>query len=65
MKKTEKVISFVYEKVKNKDLAQLKTGQPVLGKGGALAQVIFRSSPRVRTLLNQKRPDIILNIKPF
>lgn len=42
MKKTEKVISFDYEEVKNKALAQLKTGQPLLGKGGALAP-LFKS----------------------
>lgn len=42
MKKIEKVISFDYEEVKNKALAQLKTGQPLLGKGGALAP-LFKS----------------------
>lgn len=42
MKKTEKLISFDYEEVKNKALAQLKTGQPLLGKGGALAP-LFKS----------------------
>lgn len=42
MKKTERLNSFDYEEVKNKALTQLKTGQPLLGKGGALAP-LFKS----------------------
>jgi transposase-like protein len=42
MKKTSKSFEFDYEEVKNKALAQLKTGRPLLGKGGALAP-LFQS----------------------
>lgn len=37
MKQTKKTFEFDYEEVKNKALAQLKTGKPLLGKEGALA----------------------------
>jgi putative transposase len=36
MKKTDKAFEFDYESVKNKALAQLKSGKPLLGKEGAL-----------------------------
>jgi len=42
MKKTDKSFEFDYEEVKNKALAQLKTGKPLLGKDGALAP-LFKS----------------------
>lgn len=42
MKKTSKSFEFDYEEVKNKALEQLKTGRPLLGKGGALAP-LFQS----------------------
>ncbi len=42
MKKTDKPFKFDYESVKNKALAQLKTGKPLLGKEGALAP-LFKS----------------------
>jgi putative transposase len=42
MKKTDKPFEFDYESVKNKALAQLKTGKPLLGKEGALAP-LFKS----------------------
>jgi transposase-like protein len=42
MKKTDKTYEFDYEEVKNKALEQLKTGRPLLGKGGALAP-LFKS----------------------
>lgn len=42
MKKTSKSFDFDYEAVKNKALAQLKTGKPLLGKEGALAP-LFKS----------------------
>jgi transposase-like protein len=42
MKKTVKPFEFDYETVKNKALAQLKTGKPLLGKEGALAP-LFKS----------------------
>ena len=42
MKKTDTPFSFDYESVKNKALAQLKTGSPLLGKEGALAP-LFQS----------------------
>lgn len=42
MKKTTKPFDFDYEAVKNKALAQLKTGKPLLGKEGALAP-LFKS----------------------
>lgn len=42
MKKTNKPFEFDYESVKNKALAQLKTGKPLLGKEGALAP-LFKS----------------------
>jgi putative transposase len=42
MKKTDKPFVFDYEAVKNKALAQLKTGKPLLGKEGALAP-LFKS----------------------
>jgi len=42
MKKTNKPFEFDYEEVKNKALAQLKTGKPLLGKEGALAP-LFKS----------------------
>ncbi len=42
MKKTNKPFEFDYETVKNKALAQLKTGKPLLGKEGALAP-LFKS----------------------
>lgn len=42
MKKTENPFDFDYEAVKNKALAQLKTGKPLLGKEGALAP-LFKS----------------------
>lgn len=42
MKKTDKPFEFDYETVKNKALAQLKTGKPLLGKEGALAP-LFKS----------------------
>ena len=42
MKKTDKSFDFDYEEVKNKALAQLKTGKPLLGKDGALAP-LFKS----------------------
>jgi transposase-like protein len=42
MKKTSKSFEFDYEEVKNKALEQLKTGRPLLGKGGALAP-LFKS----------------------
>lgn len=42
MKKTDKPFVFDYETVKNKALAQLKTGKPLLGKEGALAP-LFKS----------------------
>jgi transposase-like protein len=42
MKKTIKPFEFDYEAVKNKALAQLKTGKPLLGKEGALAP-LFKS----------------------
>ena len=42
MKKTTKSFEFDYEEVKNKALEQLKTGRPLLGKGGALAP-LFKS----------------------
>ena len=42
MKKTNTPFAFDYEEVKNKALAQLKSGRPLLGKEGALAQ-LFKS----------------------
>ena len=42
MKKTNKEFEFDYESVKNKALAQLKSGKPLLGKQGALAP-LFKS----------------------
>lgn len=42
MKKAEKPFEFDYEAVKNKALAQLKSGKPLLGKEGALAP-LFKS----------------------
>lgn len=42
MKKTSKPFEFDYEEVKNKALAQLKSGKPLLGKEGALAP-LFKS----------------------
>ncbi len=42
MKKTNNSFEFDYDEVKNKALAQLKTGRPLLGKGGALAP-LFKS----------------------
>ena len=42
MPKPNKPFEFDYEAVKNKALAQLKTGQPLLGKEGALAP-LFKS----------------------
>ena len=42
MKQTKKVFEFDYEEVKNKALAQLKTGKPLLGKEGALGP-LFKS----------------------
>jgi len=42
MKKRDKPFEFDYETVKNKALAQLKTGKPLLGKEGALAP-LFKS----------------------
>jgi transposase-like protein len=42
MPKPNKPFEFDYESVKNKALAQLKTGQPLLGKEGALAP-LFKS----------------------
>jgi transposase-like protein len=42
MKKTTKSFEFDYEEVKNKALEQLKTGRPLLGKGGALGP-LFKS----------------------
>lgn len=42
MKKPSKSFEFDYEEVKNKALEQLKTGSPLLGKGGALAP-LFKS----------------------
>jgi transposase-like protein len=42
MKKTSKAFEFDYEEVKNKALAQLKSGKPLLGKEGALAP-LFKS----------------------
>ena len=42
MKKPSKSFEFDYEEVKNKALEQLKTGRPLLGKGGALAP-LFKS----------------------
>lgn len=42
MKKTNKPFKFDYEAVKDKALAQLKTGKPLLGKEGALAP-LFKS----------------------
>ena len=35
--KKETPFEFDYESVKNQALEQLKTGKPLLGKGGALA----------------------------
>jgi len=42
MKQIKKPFEFDYEEVKNKALAQLKTGKPLLGKGGALGP-LFKS----------------------
>ena len=42
MKEIKKPFEFDYEEVKNKALAQLKTGKPLLGKGGALGP-LFKS----------------------
>jgi putative transposase len=42
MKQIKKVFEFDYEDVKNKALEQLKTGKPLLGKGGALGP-LFKS----------------------
>jgi putative transposase len=42
MSKPNKAFEFDYEEVKNKALAQLKTGKPLLGKEGALAP-LFKS----------------------
>jgi putative transposase len=42
MKQTKKVFEFDYEEVKDKALEQLKTGKPLLGKGGALGP-LFKS----------------------
>ncbi len=42
MKKNNKSFEFDYEEVKNKALAQLKTGKSLLGKDGALAP-LFQS----------------------
>lgn len=42
MKQTKKAFEFDYEEVKNKALAQLKTGKPLLGKEGALGP-LFKS----------------------
>ena len=42
MKKPTKSFEFDYEEVKNKALEQLKTGRPLLGKGGALGP-LFKS----------------------
>jgi len=42
MKNTTKSFEFDYEEVKNKALEQLKTGRPLLGKGGALGP-LFKS----------------------
>lgn len=42
MKQTKQAFEFDYEEVKNKALAQLKTGKPLLGKGGALGP-LFKS----------------------
>ena len=42
MKQTKNTFEFDYEEVKNKALAQLKTGKPLLGKEGALGP-LFKS----------------------
>ena len=42
MKQIKKPFEFDYEEVKNKALEQLKTGKPLLGKGGALGP-LFKS----------------------
>ena len=42
MKQTKKAFEFDYEEVKNKALAQLKTGKPLLGKEGTLGP-LFKS----------------------
>lgn len=42
MKQIKKPFEFDYEEVKNKALEQLKTGEPLLGKGGALGP-LFKS----------------------
>jgi hypothetical protein len=42
MTKTKTAFEFDYESVKNKALAQLKSGKPLLGKEGALAP-LFKS----------------------
>jgi transposase-like protein len=42
MKQIKKSFEFDYEEVKNKALEQLKTGKPLLGKGGALGP-LFKS----------------------
>ena len=42
MQKKKKVFEFDYEEVKNKALAQLKSGKPLLGKEGALGP-LFKS----------------------
>ena len=42
MKQIKKAFEFDYEEVKNKALTQLKTGKPLLGKGGALGP-LFKS----------------------
>jgi len=42
MKQIKKPFEFDYEEVKNKALAQLKAGKPLLGKGGALGP-LFKS----------------------
>jgi putative transposase len=42
MKQIKKPFEFDYEEVKNKALTQLKTGKPLLGKGGALGP-LFKS----------------------
>jgi hypothetical protein len=40
MPKPKKPFEFDYEAVKNKALAQLKTGKPLLGKEGALTHCL-------------------------
>ena len=44
MKQTKQSFEFDYEAVKNKALAQLKSGKPLLGKEGALGP-LFKFLP--------------------